>query len=193
MEKGAIDIICTGESALAYDWSSKNQRWSVASASKHYGKDIDLYFCLHDGETVEDSKTITQDTYPLQEIITEYNSGYFACSIAYMIAYAMYKGVKKINLYGVDMSIGSEYQYERPSVLYWIGRAEGLGVKVNTTINTGNFLYGYETEKLKQILSSIDYKRQYAKGKISSTSGDEYQQWIGRLHTLSEIKNILRT
>ena len=190
---GAIDIIGTGESALAYDWTGKNTRWSVASAYNSYKDAIDLYFCMHDGEKLERKGIITQDTYPLQKIIDKYNSRYFSCSISYMIAYAMYKGAKELNIYGVDMSIGSEYQFERPGVLYWIGRAEGAGIKVNTTLNNGNFLYGYERKRLYSLLDSIDLKKKYASGKINTTDGDEKQQWAGRLHTLKEFDNILRT
>ena len=193
MKKDAIDIIGTGESALAYDWTCKNTRWSIASANKSYGVNVDLYFCMHDGEKVEGSEMINQATYPLDKIVKKYNSRYFNCSIAYMVAYALYKGFKTINIYGVDMAIGGEYQYERPSVMYWIGRAESKGVEVNTTINNAHFLYGYESARLKTITDLFDLKRKYAKSKISTTSGDEMHQWIGRLHTINEIENIMRT
>lgn len=192
MKVDAIDIIGTGESSLYYDWGTKNFKWSVASAFKKYGYKVDLYFCMHDGETVEHDKILQKD-YPIKEITELYKSSYFSCSISYMIAYAIYTGIKKLNIVGVDMSIGSEYQFERPSVLYWIGRAEGEGVEVNTALNKNIYMYGYETSKMLKIENKLKTKESFAKIKIDNTDGNEKQQWLGRLHTLKELKNIIRT
>jgi hypothetical protein len=186
-----VDIIGTGESSLGYDWSTNNIKWSVGSAFNSYKDNINLYFCIHDGEIV-DHACITQEDYPLHDIIDEFGSEYFTCSISYMIAYAMYIGVSEINIYGVDMSIGSEYSFERPSVLYWIGRAEGMGIKVNSNLNEGLFLYGYEMDKIISMENSVNTKITYARKQIESTTGDIKNQWLGRLHTLKELKNIIR-
>ena len=52
-----------------------------------------------------------------------------------MIAYAMLKGATEIDLYGVNQASSSEYFYEKSGVEYWLGVANGRGVKI--TINGG--------------------------------------------------------
>jgi hypothetical protein len=47
-----------------------------------------------------------------------------------MIAYALYKGYNHIRMYGVDMITTKEYEREKGGVEYWVGRAEGMGCKV---------------------------------------------------------------
>lgn len=55
---------------------------------------------------------------------------YFNNSIAYMIAYAAYKGATEIDMYGVVMALPSEYTHQRPCVEFWIGYAIAKGIKV---------------------------------------------------------------
>lgn len=55
---------------------------------------------------------------------------YFTNSISYMIALAIAEGYKSIAIYGVDMAAEGEYQKERPSVEYWIGLAQAMGIEV---------------------------------------------------------------
>ena len=89
--------------------------------------------------------------YPLDEITEFTGVNYFACTIDYCIAYAIYKGYEKIRLFGVNMSEQvEEYRNQKPSVEYWIGRAEGLGISVElqhkyTSImkTRDGLLYGY--------------------------------------------------
>lgn len=60
----------------------------------------------------------------------EMPSDYFTCSIAYMIAYAIYKGATEIEMYGVALLKEKEYAWERPCIEFWIGYAMGKGIKV---------------------------------------------------------------
>ena len=74
--------------------------------------------------------------YPYNKIIEKFDGmgrEFFTNSICYMIAYALYKGYDEIKLYGVDMATSMEYILERGGIEYWIGRAEGLGVKITNT------------------------------------------------------------
>lgn len=74
--------------------------------------------------------------YPYTKIIERFDGlgkEFFTNSICYMMAYALYKGYEKISLYGIDMATALEYQLERGGIEYWIGRAEGMGVKVENT------------------------------------------------------------
>ena len=82
----------------------------------------------------EDNTPIIEiENYPLHEIIEEFGSDYFANSVAYAIALAIYKGYDEIDLYGVNQSTGKEYIFEKGGVEYWIGFAKGRGIKV--TVN----------------------------------------------------------
>lgn len=69
--------------------------------------------------------------YPLDEIIEYFGSNYFTNGISYMIAYALYKGAKVLNLYGVNLTVEVEYKEQKPNAEYWVGRAQGMGVEVN--------------------------------------------------------------
>lgn len=68
--------------------------------------------------------------YPLDSILKEFNTRYFTNTISYMIAYAIYNKVKKISVYGVDVSFGAPYAQENRGVEYWMGRAEQSGIEV---------------------------------------------------------------
>ena len=68
--------------------------------------------------------------YPINRIIKKFNIDYFSSTICYVMAYALDKNVKKINLHGVDMSTKQEYFLQKAGVEYWIGRANQMGVGV---------------------------------------------------------------
>ncbi len=93
--------------------------------------------------------------YPIEDII-EYLSSfdkhsdgdYFASSIAFMIALAMYKKYEEILLYGIDLLANSEYAYQRPNSEYLIGLARGQGISVyipkDSAMCKFTHRYGYE-------------------------------------------------
>lgn len=56
--------------------------------------------------------------------------GYFNSSISYMMALAIHEGAEEIGIWGVDMADNEEYVYQKANMEYWIGRAEGAGIKV---------------------------------------------------------------
>ena len=96
--------------------------------------------------------------YPLKEIVDHFNMCYFACTIDYMLAYAIKHEElgpgDTINLYGVNMSVLKEYEDERPGVEHWLGRAMGMGIKVNLQHDVTSLfktktglLYGYLIEQ----------------------------------------------
>ncbi len=80
---------------------------------------------------------------------------YFTNSISYMIALAIYEGYKEIHIYGVDMAQDSEYAFQRPSCEYFIGIAEGLGIKVyipcESDLVKAGVLYGYESDNTMRL------------------------------------------
>lgn len=108
-------------------------------------------------------------SFPLEKCVKEFGMPYFTNTICYMIAYALLNFVQQeqlegrdgkrldayeIHIYGVNQAGSHEYQEERGGVEYWIGVANGRGVKV--VINGkdsqlmkykgrygNNILYGY--------------------------------------------------
>jgi hypothetical protein len=71
------------------------------------------------------------ELYPLKGVYDAFNSLYFTSSVAWAIAYCLYKGVKKMYLYGVDFSSDIEiYTYQRQNAEYWIGYATAKGMEV---------------------------------------------------------------
>ena len=68
--------------------------------------------------------------YPTDAIERTFNRGYFTNTVSWMIALAIAEGVTEIGLWGVDMALSDEYEAQRPSVEYFIGIAEGAGIRV---------------------------------------------------------------
>lgn len=73
------------------------------------------------------------EPFPLEECVKVFGMPYFTNTICYMIAYALLNGAREIELYGVNQAGSHEYSEERGGVEYWLGVANGLGVKV--TVN----------------------------------------------------------
>lgn len=67
--------------------------------------------------------------YPIDEIKAKFKTNYFSNTITYMIAYAIFTGVKKIRFFGVDAPYGGIYETERSGIEYWLGQAEARGVE----------------------------------------------------------------
>ena len=154
MNKSVV-ILGTGNTLSKFESEEHkgSEIWAVGSAFKIL-KDteiiVDKYFCLHKDETLNfDGEIINQNNYPLEDIILKFNSRFFTNSISYIIAFALYNDFEKISIYGVDMDSGSEYDFERPSVSYWLGFARGLSVEVNIASNIDSpiFLYGFEEDR----------------------------------------------
>lgn len=53
----------------------------------------------------------------------------FGSTISYMLVQAIHERVDEIALYGVGMC--DEYEGQRPSAFYWLGVANGLGIKTS--------------------------------------------------------------
>ena len=98
----------------------------------------------------------TSIKYPRAEMVEHFGRQYFKSTLDYMIALALYEGFEEIHIYGVNMAYAEEYAHQKPSMEYWIGRAEGMGVKVvlpeGCDLLKGYFQYGYDEEKESDLL-----------------------------------------
>lgn len=95
--------------------------------------------------------------YPIEKAI-EYSQGgidgkkgYYTNTIAYLIALAVMEGFKRIEVYGVEMTSGTEWAYQRPCTEYHVALARAHGVEVifpeMCRITEGK-LYGWEVGRM---------------------------------------------
>lgn len=91
------------------------------------------------------------EKYPLDEICAMFPNfdkvRHFTSSIAYCLAWGIYRGYKKIETWGVELETDTEYRYQQPGAMFWQGVAVGRGIVLEA--HTKMFdapLYGYEGE-----------------------------------------------
>lgn len=87
--------------------------------------------------------------YPYEEIQKQpWAIPYFCCSMAYQIAWAIFKDYSTIGLYGLRMDIGSprERTVESACIQHWLGVAKGRGIEViwHEHPAYNRLLYGYD-------------------------------------------------
>ena len=68
--------------------------------------------------------------YPIKEVIRYHNMAYFAESLNYMLAFAIYCEVSEIELHGADYTDDHECPWERASNEFWLGVAHGKGIVI---------------------------------------------------------------
>jgi hypothetical protein len=94
--------------------------------------------------------------FPLEDVINALNIPYFNGTTAYAVAYAIYSGVKKLTLFGLDFTYPNAHDAEkgRACVEFWCGQAMARGMDIQaadiSTILDANMsvsdrLYGYDT------------------------------------------------
>ena len=71
--------------------------------------------------------------YPLRKVIEHFDkpvhqSGdYLNSALSQCMSYAIYRGFTHIDLFGINVEMGTEWIYQRGAVEYWIGLARGMG------------------------------------------------------------------
>lgn len=93
--------------------------------------------------------------YPLEEVISDLTFSYFNNTVAYAVAFAIHKKVKKIHLYGVDFSYRQNLHFAeagRGCVEFWCAVALSKGIQIqvaprspflDTDVPEDEKLYGY--------------------------------------------------
>jgi len=123
-----VTILGGGESIKYCPYDTK-EIWTCNRVYKK-AKRVTKLFWMHGFKFDEDVdfQVITKKTYPYKAIIEKFGD-YFTDSVCYILAYALYKGYKKIKLYGVEMNL-KRHQEERPGVEFWLGVAKGMGIQI---------------------------------------------------------------
>jgi len=104
--------------------------------------------------------------YPIRKIRGKYGN-IFASTFDYMMALAIEEGFTRVELYGIDMSIYSEYQRQRPTAMFFIGYAKGKGIDIWIHPKSGIVTferYGFEDDpqlEIEKTLELISEKRGY--------------------------------
>jgi hypothetical protein len=98
--------------------------------------------------------------FPLQDVMNAVGVSYFNNTVAYAIAYAMYLGVGKISLFGVDFSYENDHKAERGRgcVEFLLGMAAARGIEVevggdstllDANVDPKNRFYGYDANDIE--------------------------------------------
>lgn len=81
---------------------------------------------------VQDAKQLGSPnavTFPKEQIEAKFGK-HFASSPAWMIGLALLEGVTELHIYGIHLATEWEYVKQKPNMLFLLGLAAGLGVKV---------------------------------------------------------------
>jgi hypothetical protein len=97
---------------------------------------------------------------------------YYTSSFSYMLGLAIYEGVSRVEIYGVDMTNDTEYNYQKPGGELMIGVALGHGIEVALQPNSDLCkaqLYAYDrvpaaSRKRAEELAVL-YEREHARYK----------------------------
>jgi hypothetical protein len=147
--KMKLAIVCGAPSSeMLAPWDDFHEIWVLGNRCDRYPR-FDLIFEIHDNLEQHDPKyaqwlvdknvpMIVGEAFPIEaEHVTTFpyaeanalfGSEYLTSSPAMMIALAILRDFKHIELYGVDMAVDDfEYFWQRPCVEAWIGFARGRG------------------------------------------------------------------
>lgn len=102
----------------------------------------------------------TSVAFPLADVLSMHEFAYFNSTAAYAVAYAIYLGVEKISLYGVDFTYPNSHDAEkgRACVEFWLGIAAAKGIKLSMPKTSSlmdalhskeDRLYGYDTVEVE--------------------------------------------
>ena len=172
---------------------------------------------------VEQYKDIpTSIRFPIEQMIAEFDpkqekrlfehwknmrpedwSGYITNSISVMIAMAIMEGFKEIGIYGVDMATTAgwnEYAFQRPSCEYYVGIAQGKGIKITipdaSDLLKNRFIYGWQDQLDDRFCKKLDtlfYSMNQRYGQMVQQyegARKSLDQYIGAMECSKEIKRI---
>ena len=153
---------------------------------------IPIYVLPHEECPFENAVVIPLDT------LTKTYRYFFSTTLSYELALALEEGFTHIDLLGVDMTLSSEYRDQRPSVTYFIGLAEGRGVKVSlpetSPIVKNDYAYGLGESSLTLWDMRINALRDYNTKEIRKYESliDQHKGSLSTLSTMIEFYTTLQ-
>lgn len=120
--------------------------WSAQSASDVAALrlcPIPVYMFDEDLEAAHLAGVTHAVRYPLDEVLALGYRRYFTSTFAYQVALAILLGYEEIGLYGVELGHGTprERVVEKAGLEYWLGIAEGRGIRVTLPSQATGLLY----------------------------------------------------
>lgn len=92
---------------------------------------VDAFMLMKPMPTVHDSQRL-----PIEKLEEKYGK-IFPGSMSMMLAWAAFKGWKKVYLYGIDLVTETEYGKQRPFFLYLMGFLRGQGMEIVVSEGSG--------------------------------------------------------
>ena len=132
-------------------------------------------------------------TYPRDKISRAIDGGsmYFTSTMAYMIAHAIFENYNQIELYGIDLSYGTEYEFQKACVEYYLGIARGRGIRVIVPEESGLLsapMYGYDMHGASVTVDAIDKHQQHYREMYDKSDGDIQVVYDGAQALISVLK-----
>jgi hypothetical protein len=123
---------------------------------------------------------------------------YYTNSLSYQIALAILEGYGNMQLYGVHFATNSEYEYERPSLEYYLGIAEAKGINVyvpsGCELLKAKRLYGYDNAEMVHVIrervKGMEQRKQQAQEQLENAR-DVVNQYVGALDFAEYVKKLV--
>ena len=124
---------------------------------------------------------IDATAFPVDDMVTRFTP-YFTNTVSWLLAYAISLEFDEIHLYGVDMAQdtvqAAEYRQQRPSCEYFIGVAEGHGIKIvmppGSDLLKASHLYGFDSDvyrdKMMARLQELGQRKENIRGEMTQHS-----------------------
>ena len=116
-------------------------------------KMLNKYIPFVTNRTYEELPNIT--IYPIEEIVAHFKTRFFANTACYMLALAIYEKWDRIELYGIDHPMNSEYVMAKGCTETWVTRALERGIEVYIPEGSAlmktvdDKMYGYDGVDIK--------------------------------------------
>lgn len=107
----------------------------------------------------------TSVRFPVEAVIN-LGCDYLTSSVAFYIAWGIHQGYKEIALYGIDLVVGTEYEFQKACAEFWLGVAHGRGVDIRipqqSALLKHTHRYGFEVEPSWGLASPSEFSNRVA-------------------------------
>jgi len=118
---------------------SEDERWKRAKGRRMRFDNI-TKFCIETNVPLMSVKKYqnipSSFAFPLEKIIDHFHrkygqgADYLTSALSQCLAYAIYRDFTQIDLFGINVEMGTEWVYQRDAVSFWVGLALGEGRRV---------------------------------------------------------------